>query len=317
MPRLRNPSLKVFDSIATFHSTRQTIITIGTFDGVHIGHRKIIDRVVHDASAKGLESVILTFFPHPRIVLHGGDGIKLLNTLDEKKSLLEAAGLENLIIHPFDEAFANLTAREFVETVLVKKLNIAKIIIGHDHRFGKNRDAGIEDLIAFGKEFGFEVEQIPAQEIDAVSVSSTKIRNALFDGKMELANNYLGYNYFLTGTVIRGKQLGRTIGFPTANIKIAESYKLVPKNGIYVAQSMIDGQLVRGMLSIGTNPTVGGKDLSIEIYYIGFEGDLYGKTLSIEMLHFIRDEEKFDSLDALKAAIAKDQAAALAYFERQ
>jgi len=309
--------LKIFDSIAAFRSTRKTVITIGTFDGVHIGHRKIIDRVVSDAVANGLESVILTFFPHPRIVLHGGDGIKLLNTLDEKKTLLEAAGLQNLIVHPFDEAFANLTAREFVQTVLVDKLNIAKIVIGHDHRFGKNRDAGIEDLIVFGREFSFEVEQIPAQEINAVSVSSTKIRKALSDGEMELANNYLGYNYFITGTVVNGRQLGRTIGFPTANIKIAESYKLIPKNGIYIAQSVIDGKNVRGMLSIGTNPTVGGQELSIEMYYMDFDGDLYGKTLSVEILSFIRDEQKFDSMEALKAAIANDRVIANAYFDRQ
>jgi riboflavin kinase/FMN adenylyltransferase len=266
--------LQVFDSITAFNSKKKTIVTIGTFDGVHIGHRKIIDRVVRDASQNGLESLILTFFPHPRIVLHGADGIKLLNTVDEKKTLLEKTGLQNLIIHPFDEAFANLTAKQFVEDVLVNQLKIAKIIIGHDHRFGKNRDAGIDDLIGFGQEFGFEVEQIPAQEIDDVSVSSTKIRNALNKGKIDLANDYLGYDYFFTGTVVTGRQLGRTIGFPTANIQIGESYKLIPKNGIYVAQSIIDGKIVRGMLSIGTNPTVGGQDLSIEIYYLDFDGDL-------------------------------------------
>jgi riboflavin kinase / FMN adenylyltransferase len=306
--------LQVFDSIAAFNSPKKTVVTIGTFDGVHIGHRKIIDRVVRDAATNDFESVILTFFPHPRIVLHGGDGIKLLNTLDEKKALLEQTGLQNLIVHPFDEAFANLTARDFVASVLVKQLNVAKIIIGHDHRFGKNRDAGIDDLVAFGHEFGFEVAQIPAQEIDAVSVSSTKVRKALSEGKMALANDYLGYDYFLTGTVIKGKQLGRTIGFPTANIAIAESYKLVPKNGIYIARSIIGGQTVNGMLSIGTNPTVGGHDLSIEIYYLDFNDDLYGKTLSVSILDFIRDEQKFDSIDALKAAISNDESVARAYF---
>lgn len=306
--------MQVFDSIAAFRSEKKTVVTIGTFDGVHIGHRKIIDRVVREASDNGLESVILTFFPHPRIVLHGAGDIKLLNTLDEKKALLEKTGLQNLIVHPFDEAFANLTAREFVESVLVKQLNAARIIIGHDHRFGKNRDAGIDDLIAFGREFKFDVAQIPAQEIDDVSVSSTKIRKALSQGKMELANEYLGYDYFLTGTVVKGKQLGRTIGFPTANIAISEPYKLIPKNGIFVAQSRIDGETVNGMLSIGTNPTVGGRDLSIEIYYIDFDGDLYGKTLAVSLLHFIREEEKFDSIESLKAAISNDKAIAQAYF---
>jgi len=242
--------------------------------------------------------------------LHGGDGIKLLNTLDEKTALLEKTGLQNLIVHPFDEAFANLTAREFVEAVLVKQLNIQKIIIGHDHRFGRGRDAGIDDLIAFGAEFGFEVEQIPAQEIDAVSVSSTKIRNALSEGKMDLANDYLGYPYFVSGTVVKGKQLGRTIGFPTANIQIAESYKLIPKNGIYIAQSTIEGVVVNGMLSIGTNPTVGGQNLSIEIYYLDFDGDLYGKYLSVEIIQYLRSEAKFPNLDALVTQIAADAAQA-------
>ena len=308
--------VKVFNSIAAFQSTRKTVVTIGTFDGVHIGHRKILARVLRSASELGCESVVLTFFPHPRMVLQGADGIKLLNTMAEKELLLQQAGLENLIIHPFDKDFANLSAREFVEDILVKKLNVQKIIIGHDHRFGKNRDAGIEDLMLFGEEFGFDVEQIPVQEIDDVAVSSTKIRHALTDGKMDLANDYLGYPYFLSGTVVKGRQLGRTIGFPTANLHIEEPYKLIPKNGVYVAQSIIDGQLVNGMLSIGTNPTVGGTALSVEIYYLDFDADLYGKNLLISILHFIRDEEKYDSIDLLKTAIENDRAATLAFLRR-
>lgn len=308
--------VKVFNSIAAFQSTRKTVVTIGTFDGVHIGHRKILARVLRSASELGCESVVLTFFPHPRMVLQGADGIKLLNTMAEKELLLQQAGLENLIIHPFDKDFANLSAREFVEDILVKKLNVQKIIIGHDHRFGKNRDAGIEDLMLFGEEFGFDVEQIPVQEIDDVAVSSTKIRHALTDGKMDLANDYLGYSYFLSGTVVKGRQLGRTIGFPTANLHIEEPYKLIPKNGVYVAQSVIDGQLVNGMLSIGTNPTVGGTALSVEIYYLDFDADLYGKNLLISILHFIRDEEKYDSIDLLKTAIENDRAATLAFLRR-
>ncbi|CAM3330543.1 Riboflavin biosynthesis protein [Flavobacterium longum] len=292
------------------------MVTIGTFDGVHIGHRKILSRVLRDASELDCESVVLTFFPHPRMVLQGNDGIKLLNTIAEKELLLKEAGLENLIVHPFDKDFANLSAREFVEDVLVKKLRVQKIIIGHDHRFGKNRDAGIDDLILFGEEFGFEVEQIPVHEIDDVAVSSTKIRHALNEGKMDLANDYLGYPYLLTGTVVKGRQLGRTIGFPTANLQIEESYKLIPKNGVYVAQSKIDGQTVNGMLSIGTNPTVGGKDLSIEIYYLDFNADLYGKNLLISILHFIRDEDKYDSIDLLKTAIENDKAATLAFLRK-
>ncbi|WP_415580697.1 bifunctional riboflavin kinase/FAD synthetase [Flavobacterium longum] len=308
--------MRVFNSITTFQSPKKTVVTIGTFDGVHIGHRKILSRVLRDASELDCESVVLTFFPHPRMVLQGNDGIKLLNTIAEKELLLKEAGLENLIVHPFDKDFANLSAREFVEDVLVKKLRVQKIIIGHDHRFGKNRDAGIDDLILFGEEFGFEVEQIPVHEIDDVAVSSTKIRHALNEGKMDLANDYLGYPYLLTGTVVKGRQLGRTIGFPTANLQIEESYKLIPKNGVYVAQSKIDGQTVNGMLSIGTNPTVGGKDLSIEIYYLDFNADLYGKNLLISILHFIRDEDKYDSIDLLKTAIENDKAATLAFLRK-
>ena len=314
--RFQKNGVKVFNSIAAFQSSRKTVVTIGTFDGVHIGHKKILARVLRNASELDCESVVLTFFPHPRMVLQGNDGVKLLNTMAEKELLLQQAGLENLIVHPFDKDFANLSAREFVQDVLVQKLRVQKIIIGHDHRFGKNRDAGIDDLILFGKEFGFEVEQIPVQEIDAVAVSSTKIRSALTDGKMDLANDYLGYPYFLSGTVVKGRQLGRTIGFPTANLQIDEPYKLIPKNGVYVAQSLIDGQLVNGMLSIGTNPTVGGTALSVEMYYLDFNADLYGKRLHISILHFLRNEEKYESIDLLKAAIENDKAATLAFLGR-
>jgi riboflavin kinase/FMN adenylyltransferase len=308
--------LKIFSSIEKFTSGKKTIITIGTFDGVHVGHKKIIDRVVSNAAECDCESLILTFFPHPRMVLNGQDGIKLLNTLDEKKTLLEKAGLQNLIIHPFDEAFSRLTAEEFVKSVLVEHLNIQKIIIGHDHRFGRNRDAGIEDLIIFGKTFGFEVEQIPAEEIDAVSVSSTKIRNALSEGQMELANTFLGYNYFLSGTVMMGKKLGRTIGFPTANIQISEEYKLIPKKGVYVVKGHVDGTSVYGMMNIGHNPTTGWEKLSIEVHFFDFDRDIYGQPISVSILHYLRPEHKFDSLDALKQEIIQDQSNALAFLSR-
>jgi len=309
--------LNVFNSIADFASTRKTVITIGTFDGVHVGHRKIIDRVVQTAFQTDRESVILTFFPHPRMVLHGDSGIKLLNTLDEKEELLRKTGLQNLIVHPFDEAFAQLSAEEFVKSVLVEKLNIGKIIIGYDHRFGRNRDAGIDDLIGFGKQYGFEVEQIPAEEIDAVSVSSTKIRNAINAGEIELANSYLGYAYFFSGKVVKGRQIGREIGFPTANIQIDESYKLVPKIGIYVIKSFIKNVMHYGMMSIGTNPTVGGTALSTEVFYFDFDRDIYGETIRVTVLHYLRDEEKFASLDDLKMQILRDQASALAYIAKR
>ena len=241
------------------------------------------------------------------MVLQGDSELKLLNTIDEKAALLEKAGLENLIIHPFDQSFSELTAEEFVKNILVDQFNIGKIIIGHDHRFGKNRSADIHDLTAFGKKYHFDVEQISAQEIDEVSISSTKIRDALHDGNIALANEYLGYSYFLTGTIVKGKQLGRTIGFPTANLKIDQNYKLIPKNGVYIVKSSIDGKIVYGMMNIGTNPTVNGQTQTIETNFLDFDADLYDKNLTIELLHRIRSEEKFESLDALKNQLAQDK----------
>ncbi|MBD3581806.1 bifunctional riboflavin kinase/FAD synthetase [Flavobacterium selenitireducens] len=308
--------MKIFNSIQDFSSSGKTVLTLGTFDGVHIGHRKIIDRLVQIANEEACESVILTFFPHPRTVLQSDSDIRLLNTIDEKAQLLEDAGLENLVIHPFDKAFSRLTAEEFVKTVLVDRFGIKKIIIGHDHRFGRNRTATIDDLREFGSVYGFDVEQISAQEIDEVSVSSTKIREALAQGNMRLANDYLGYDYFLTATVVKGRQLGRTIGFPTANLDLSDSYKLIPKQGVYVVRSVIDGVEVKGMMNIGTNPTVGGQDLSVEVNYLDFSGDLYGKEIKVEILHRIRDEEKFASLEILKSEIEKDKHATLDYFNQ-
>lgn len=310
-----NKRMKVFNSIQAFSSKKKTIVTIGTFDGVHIGHKKIIERVIQTAVGSDCESLILTFFPHPRIVLQGDSEIRLLNTLEEKKGLLKQTGLENLIIHSFDSAFSLMTADEFVKSVLVDQLNIQKIIIGHDHRFGKNRDADINDLMRFGNKYGFEVEQIPAQEINEVSVSSTKIRNALSQGDMALANDFLGYDYFLTGTVVKDRQLGRTIGFPTANIHIGENYKLIPKQGVYVARSIIGNTPAYGMMNIGTRPTVNGTTLSIEVHFFDFDNDLYDQELRVSMLHFIREEQKFGSVELLKEQLEKDKAASLEFIK--
>jgi len=299
--------LKIFNTIHEFQSKKQTIATLGTFDGVHLGHKKIIEKLLQSASDEKNESLVLTFFPHPRMVLQNDGTIKLLNTIEERAVLLEKAGLDNLIIHPFDQKFSQMEAEEFVKTILVDQFHIKKIIIGHDHRFGRNRSADINDLIAFGKIYNFEVEQISAEEIHEVSISSTKIRNALDAGNITLANEYLGYNYFLTGKVIQGKQLGRTINFPTANIKIEEEYKLIPQNGVYIVKSFIDGNLIYGMMNIGTNPTVDGKNQSIEVHYLDFDGDLYDKKIVVELLNRIRSEEKFPSFDALKLQLEKDR----------
>ena len=308
-------ALKIFHSIKDFSSPKKTILTLGTFDGVHIGHKKILEKVIQHTHGEEYESLVLTFFPHPRMILQERSEIKLLNTISEKVILLEQLGIQNLVIHPFDESFSRLTAEEFVKTVLVEQFKIQKIIIGYDHRFGRNRTADINNLIEFGEKYNFEVEQISAQEINAISVSSTKIRNAIQQGDMLLANKYLGYNYFLTGTVIQGKQLGRTIGFPTANLKIEEDYKLIPLKGVYIVSSQINNQEVFGMMNIGLNPTVGGENLSIEIHYLDFEADLYNQQITVSILKRIRGEEKFDSITLLKEQIEKDKIQTLSYIE--
>ena len=305
--------MKIFHSINDFSSTKKTILTLGTFDGVHIGHKKILKKITQNTENQKYESLVLTFFPHPRMVLQEHSDIKLLNTIDEKIDLLEKIGIENLVIHPFDEAFSRLTAEEFVSNILVDRFHIQKIIIGHDHRFGRNRTANIDDLIAYGKEYGFEVEQISVQEINDISVSSTKIRNAILEGDMALANDYLGYDYFLTGSIVKGKQLGRTIGFPTANLKIEESYKLIPQNGVYIVKSIIDGQSVFGMMNIGFNPTVDGQKQTIEIHYFNFNADLYNQKISVSILQRIRSEQKFESVQLLKEQLEKDKKKSLSY----
>ncbi len=309
--------LNVFPSISEFNSTKKTIVTIGTFDGVHIGHQKIIEKLIQETKKADCESLILTFFPHPRMVLNGSSSIKLLNTINEKSSLLEKMGLDNLVVHPFDKKFSNLSAEEFVKTILVDSFNLKKIIIGYDHRFGNNRAANIDDLISFGKKYDFEVEQISAQEIDSVSVSSTKIRDAITDGNMIVANEFLGYDYILSGKIITGKQLGRTIGFPTANIKIEENYKLIPKNGVYIVKSHLQEKTVFGIMNIGLNPTVNGEDLSIEVHFLDFDADLYNKNITVSVIARIRDEQKFTSIDLLKSQIQEDKNYAISFIKKR
>ena len=313
MHHLKLFALKLFESINEFQSTKKTILTLGTFDGVHIGHKKILERLTQNTENGKYESLVLTFFPHPRMVLQEKSEIKLLNTIPEKSKLLEKSGIENLVIHPFNESFSRLTAEEFVHSILVNQFHIQKIIIGHDHRFGRNRTANIDNLIAFGAEYGFEVEQISAQEIQDVSVSSTKIRKALQDGNMSLANEYLGYAYFLTGEVVKGKQLGRTIGFPTANIQIKEDYKLIPKNGVYAVKTFIGQKEVFGMMNIGFNPTVNGQKQTIEVNLFDFDADIYGEKLEISLLKYLREEQKFGSVDLLKEQLNQDKKTALEF----
>lgn len=284
-----------------------SIITIGTFDGVHIGHQEIIKKLVKQGEKNNCTSVILTFFPHPRMVLQQGTDLKLLTTLNEKISLLEKTGLEHLIIEPFTKDFSRLTAIDFVKNVLIKKLNLKKLVIGYDHHFGRNREGNFEQLQEYGSLYGFTVDEIPAQDIKDVSVSSTKIRKALLEGKIQKANSFLGYEYLLTGTIVHGKGLGKKNNYPTINIHIKETYKLIPKPGVYVVKTNLDDQNVFGIMNIGFRPTVNGKHQTIEVHLLDFDADLYGETIQISIAYRLRDEQKFDTIDELFTQIKADE----------
>lgn len=291
------------------------MVTIGTFDGVHIGHQKIIEQVVATAKELKKKSVLLTFFPHPRMVLQQNATIELINTIDERAKLLSKIGLDYLIVHPFSIEFSRLTALDFVRNILVNQLNTSKLIIGYDHHFGKNREGNLEQLTEYSHLYDFEVEEIPVQDINDVAVSSTKIRKALSNKNIKTANKYLGYNFMLNGTVVNGKQLGGKIGFPTANISIEEDYKLIPKTGVYVVKSKINDAFVYGMMNIGYRPTLEGKHQTIEVHFFDFNQDLYQQKLTIEILYFLRDEEKFESVEKLIFQLKEDEKIALNYIQ--
>ena len=303
------------EKLENYSSKTPSVITIGTFDGVHIGHRKIINQLTTISSTDNLVSILLSFFPHPKMVLQSNNEIKLINTINEKQDLLNALNLDFLIIKEFTKEFSRLSALEFVRDILVNKLNAKHIIIGYDHHFGRNRTANIQQLREFGELYDFTVTEILAQDIDNIAISSTKIRKALNNGDIKLANNYLGYNYFFNGTVIHGNNIGQTISFPTANIKIDESYKLVPKNGVYIVKSFIDNKCVFGMMNIGTNPTFNRKNHSIEIHFLDFNKNIYNQSLSVEMITRIRSEKKFSSVENLKKQLELDKVTTLSYID--
>ena len=309
--------MKTFHDISSFKTNEKTFVTIGTFDGVHFGHKEIINKLVDDAKLAGKKSVLLTFFPHPRMVLQKDTTIALINTIKERTALLEKTGLDYLIIHPFSIAFSRLTALDFVRDLLVAQLNISKLIIGYDHHFGKNREGNIEQLTEYSHTYGFSVKEIPAQDIDDVSVSSTKIRSALAAGNLKTANRYLGSPFMLSGKVVNGKKLGGQIGFPTANIDILEDYKLIPKTGVYIVQSKIDNKTIFGMMNIGNRPTVSGTHQTIEVHFFDFNNDLYDTFLTIELLFFLRDEHKFDTIESLILQLKKDEQTARDYLKKE
>ena len=299
--------MKIYRSIEDYDEDKRSVVTIGTFDGIHLGHQEILSRLIKSSKNKDLNSVVLTFFPHPRIILNKYNEVKMIDTLDEKIIHLNEIGIDSLIIHPFDRNFSLLSANQFIKDFLVDKLKIKHIIIGYDHRFGKGREASVTDLKNYANDYDFTVEEIKAQEIEKITVSSTKIRNSINQGDIKTTEKYLGRYFNLTGKVVKGDGLGKKINYPTANIFIEETYKIIPKDGVYLVETIIKDKLFNGMMNIGHRPTIGTKNKSIEVHLFNFNEDIYGKVISIKMISKIRDEKKFSSIEALKEQLVKDE----------
>ena len=299
--------MKKINGINDFSINTPSILTLGTFDGVHKGHQKILRKLNSEAKKNKLKSIVLTFFPHPRTVLNPKSTLRLINTIKERTELFEKSKIDILITHPFDKNFSELSPEKFVKEILVEKLNIKKILIGYDHRFGKNRKAGIKDLKKFGLKYDFEVIEIGVQEQNNVSISSTKIRKSIENGNINKAKSYLGYDFSIEGEVIKGNAIGRTIGFPTANLNIEEDYKLVPKRGVYLINTFLDNKKVFGMMNIGVKPTLKIDQETIEVNLFNWDQNLYGKVIKVFTLEYIRDERKFDSIIDLEKQIKLDK----------
>ena len=297
--------MKVTKDLKNAISSRPSILTLGTFDGVHKGHRKIISNLKSEAKRNNLRSIILTFFPHPRNIV-SSEIIKSISTIDEKIKIFSDLGIDELIIQKFDKSFASMDAKEFIE-LLVNNLKIKKIIVGYNHRFGKNRSADINVLKDFSLKYDFEVLEIKAFEVENIKISSTKIRDAIQQGNIKLCNNYLGYNFNINGDVVKGKSIGKSLGFPTANIKIVEEYKIMPKNGVYLVRCFFEKEKLYGMMNIGFNPTFGSNDKTLEVNIFDFDKDLYGKRIRIDFLNFIREEIKFENVELLQNQLIKDR----------
>ena len=309
--------MKKINGVNSFKINSPSILTLGTFDGVHKGHQKILKKLNSEAKKNKLKSIVLTFFPHPRSVLNPISNLRLINTIKERTELFEKSGIDILITHPFDKNFSKLSPEKFVKSILIDKLNIKKILIGYDHRFGKNRAAGIEDLKKFGLKYDFQVIEISVKEQNNVSISSTKIRKSIEDGNIKKAKSYLGYNFSLEGLVIKGNAIGRTIGFPTANLKIKEDYKLIPKRGVYLINTFIDNKKVFGMMNIGVKPTIKVDKETVEVNLFDWSKDLYGETIKVFMLGYIRDEKKFNSLIELEDQIKIDKKTCIRLIEEK
>jgi len=308
--------MSVYFDIADFKSISHAVLTIGTFDGVHLGHRKIISRMVDLAKKSGGETVLLTFFPHPRTIIHPQDiSLKSINSLDEKIKLLTQLGISHVIVTPFSRDFSNLSPQQYIKEILVDRIGAKHLVIGYDHRFGKNRLGGLHDLKQYATAYAFELEEISEQEIHAITISSTKIREALLKGDIAFANELLGYTFFVTGRVIKGDKIGRTIGYPTANIYIQESDKLIPADGVYAVSVTLDNQSFKGMAYIGNRPTINGMTRNVEVNIFDFTLEIYGQMLQMNFEAFIREDVKFNNLDELKNQLSIDKQTTLHYFE--
>ena len=309
--------MKIYTDISQFTPLKKAVVTIGTFDGVHIGHQELLRKLRESAKGIGAETVILTFFPHPRMIIHPEDqGIRLINTVKEKTELLEAIGIDHLIITPFTRDFSNLSPEEYIEEILIKRIGTSKISIGYDHRFGKNRAGSLADLNKLATKFGYEVEVIPEQDIQQAAVSSTRIRQALLAGDIASATELLGHTFSLEGRVIRGDQIGRTLGYPTANLYVEEPYKLIPADGIYSAYTYVEGIKYEGMAYIGHRPTVNGMSRNIEVNIFDFDEEIYGQIIRIDFDAFIRPDQKFNSLEELTVQLGLDKISSLACLAR-
>ncbi len=300
--------MRVFKSIENFE-IKNPVVTIGMFDGVHKGHKEIIDTLKKSAKQLNGETVLLSFWPHPRMIFEGNKSVRLLSTMDEKVALLENAGIDNFVIIPFSREFANISYKHFVKEILVKQIKTNSVIIGYNHHFGKNREGNFEKLIYLGKKYGFNVEKLEEQMVENERVSSSVVRDALNQGKIETANKYLGYKYSFTGFVVKGNQNGIKLGYPTANIYMREPYKLIPGTGVYAVYATIDNKTYPGMMNIGFRPTIieDNKQKSIEVHLFDFNDNLYGKEITVKLEQKTRDEQKFDSINQLKSQLKIDE----------
>ena len=299
--------MKTIHGIENFPASEGSIVTIGTFDGVHLGHQQILKQLIDTSQQSKLKSVLLTFFPHPRMVLQPDISMHLIQTIEEREKALRKTGLDYLVIHPFSEKFSRLSADDYVKQILVEKLNVRKVVVGYDHRFGRNRTASLEDMYNYADIYDFEVIEIDAKKIKSTAVSSTKIRKAIDQGDIALANSYLGDPFTLEGVVVHGDKRGRELSYPTANIELQNKHKIIPKQGVYLIQSDIDNQVVYGMMNIGTKPTFDTTNPSIEVHFFDWNGDLYDQTLQVKLLKWIREEQKFGSVEELQAQIHADE----------